>query len=153
MSDERKYRQRGYHDDAPRERPARTQPSAPRPVDPAKGPKGRGLGAPTATAFRCAKCGDRQEIQQVEVTSHCAKCGADLHTCSNCVSFEPSIHLECRLGGATLADGRTAQRLAKKSTANDCTLFSPKTVAEFAREATRAVKEEPRSAFDALFKK
>jgi hypothetical protein len=152
MSDDRKYRQSGYQDEGPREKP-RPQPTGPRPADPAKGPKGRGLGAPTATAFRCAKCGARQESHEVAATSRCAKCSADLHTCSNCVAFEPSAHLECRQGGATLPDGRTAQRLAKKSTANECTLFAPKTVAEFAREATRAVKEEPRSAFDALFKK
>ena len=50
MSD-RKYRQRGYQDDEPRER-SRSTPSSPR-----EGPRGRGLGAPTRSVFRCHDCG------------------------------------------------------------------------------------------------
>ena len=66
---------------------------------------------------------------------------------------------ECRLGGATLPDGSTGQKVVKKSTRNECVTFVAKTHAEFAREATRGGGESGsgdsagRSAFDALFKK
>jgi hypothetical protein len=149
MSD-RKYRQSGYQD-SPRERP-RPEPAGPRQPDPARGPKGRGLGAPTASVFRCAACGKRVELaSDIELTSTCPHCRADLHTCTHCASFDSGIHNECRQGGATLPDGQSQVKIAKKTKRNECTLFSPRTTQEFAKEETRA-PDDPRAAFDALFK-
>jgi predicted RNA-binding Zn-ribbon protein involved in translation (DUF1610 family) len=155
MSD-RKYGQRGYQDQEKRERPRPSPPSGPRQVDPAKGPKGRGLGAPNEAAVKCGACGTRLPVElELAPASVCPSCGKDLHTCSNCASFEPSVFRECRLGGATLPDGQggwvSGQKVMKKSTRNECSTFSAKTHVVFAREATRE-PEDPRSAFDALFK-
>jgi predicted RNA-binding Zn-ribbon protein involved in translation (DUF1610 family) len=151
MSD-RKYRQSGYQD-SDRERPREKPAAGPKTQDPAKGPRGRGLGAPTATVFRCATCGKKIEFAEAAVATDltCPHCGADLHTCTHCASFDSGVRNECRQGGATLPDGSTLVRIAKKRQRNECTLFAPRTTQEFAKEETRA-PDDPRAAFDALFK-
>jgi hypothetical protein len=152
MSD-RKYRQRGYQDDdRARGRAGDRRPAPPR--EPREGPRGRGLGAPTQTVFKCAACGARQELQgEVAVEAACPRCGGDLHACSNCRYFDTSARNECSKGGA-LPPGATAPvRIAKKTQRNDCTLFAPKAVQDFAQESPESGKpDDPRAAFDALFK-
>ena len=146
MSD-RKYRQSGYQDSGQREERSRA-PQGPR--EKKEGPRGRGLGAPSETVFRCAKCGEKQSaLAEIPFDAACAKCGADVHTCSNCVSFDTSVRWECRRYEEIPA------RVAKKSTRNECPLFTPKAAQEFARDAGESGKPSPgdaRSAFDALFK-
>ena len=139
MSDQ-KYRQRGYKDDdrdSPRGR------SGPRPPRPQKeGPRGRGLGAPTATVFRCAVCGGQVQVEgQVAFDQDCPHCEADLHTCTHCQHFDPSARFECRLD--------IPQPIRSKAKANTCELFEPKAAQEFAKE-TRSTKDA-KSEFDALF--
>ncbi len=143
MSD-RKYRHRGYKD-SESERTER-RPAGPRPTR--EGPRGRGLGAPTATVFRCRECGRRQELMgPIGSLASCAGCGADLHACVNCLHFDPSRPKECRKD--------PPERVANKSKGNECALFAPRTVQEFASEGetSSARKDDPRAAFDALFKK
>jgi hypothetical protein len=115
-----------------------------------EGPRGRGLGAPTDTVFRCNKCGEKRAIADpVEPDTVCKKCGADLHTCSNCINFDTSARWECRKFEAIPA------RILKKSTHNECTLFDPKTVQEFSRDGGKPASGGAggaRAAFDALFK-
>lgn len=135
---ERKYRQRGYMDDdrgSPRER----RPAPARERDP--GPRGRGLGQPTATAFRCAVCGFAQS-PAVTAESVCGKCGADLHTCTHCAHFDTSAPNECRRPGVAY--------VSAKAKRNRCELFEPKAVREFAQEADSP--SSAKAAFDALFK-
>jgi hypothetical protein len=77
----------------------------------------------------------------------CRKCGADLHTCSNCIHFDTSARWECRKCEEIPA------RILKKSTRNECALFAQKTVQEFGREGGgKPSSNDPRAAFDALFK-
>lgn len=146
MSD-RKYRQSGYQDSGQREERSRA-PQGPR--EKKEGPRGRGLGAPSETVFRCAKCGEkRSALEEVPFDATCTKCGADLHTCSNCISFDSSVRWECRRFEEIPA------RVLKKSTRNECPLFTPKAAQEFAKDAGEGGKPTPgdaRSAFDALFK-
>jgi hypothetical protein len=149
MSD-RKYRQPGYQSDD-RDKP-REKAFTPKGQDPARGPRGRGLGAPTATVFRCAACGKQVEpTGDLALDAACPHCRGDLHTCTHCASFDSGARNECRQGGATLPDGSREVRVAKKSKRNECTLFTPRTTQEFAKEETRA-PDDPRAAFDALFK-
>jgi hypothetical protein len=141
MSD-RKYKQRGYMDDAPREE-RRPAPHGPRPKP--EGPRGRGLGAPTETVFRCRVCGAKQVLSgALGSEATCSSCGHDLHTCSNCVHFDTSRPNECRRP--------VTQRVASKTRRNACELFSPNTVQEFGADKA-AVSNDPRAAFDALFSK
>lgn len=141
MSD-RKYRQRGYQDDD-RGEPRKRGPRGPR--EKKEGPRGRGLGAPTATVFRCAACGTKVPTTgEVAFDATCAKCRADLHSCANCTSFDSGARFECRQ--------EIPERIAGKRDRNRCELFSPKATAEFAAEADRRAPDDPRAAFDALFK-
>ncbi|HVT59153.1 MAG TPA: hypothetical protein VHR45_12215 [Thermoanaerobaculia bacterium] len=149
MSDERKYRQRGYQDSDRGARPARGTPPAPR--EKREGPRGRGLGAPTESVFRCNACGEKRTVSTDSASAAylgtdatCGRCGADLHTCTNCVHFDTGSRWECRQFAAI------PERIAKKSARNCCPVFAPKTVQEFG--ADRDHPTDPRAAFDALFK-
>ena len=137
MSD-RKYRQSGYQDDEPRE--SRRGGQVPRPQK--DGPRGRGLGAPSASVFRCARCGRKQVLTEpLGVEATCAGCGDDLRTCTNCAYFDSGAPFECRQP--------VTERVAKKSKANECELFAPKETAEFDSDAGKP--SDPKDAFDALF--
>lgn len=138
MSD-RKYRQRGYQDDDRGE----SRPRGPRaPRERPEGPRGRGLGAPTRTVFRCAACGAAAELAEVGFEAVCAACGTDLHTCTHCRHFDTSARFECRQ--------EIPERVMGKSKRNRCELFEPKQAKEM--DGERAAPDDPRAAFDALFK-
>ena len=152
MSD-RKYRQPGYQnsDDDRRESPRPATPRPPR--DPRDEPRGRGLGAPTVSAFRCARCGELSTVgAAAALEARCTKCGADLHTCTHCSSFDPAAPFQCRQP--------IRERVPKKDVANRCDLFDPRVSQEFAAEKPGAASGRPegqrpndaRSAFEALFK-
>lgn len=147
---DRKYRHRGYQDEERHEerRPPDSGPPRERP----EGPRGRGLGAPTLTVFRCRMCGTRQQLSgAVGPESTCVSCGNDLHTCSNCIQFDTSRPNECRKP--------VVQRITNKTRRNACELFTPNTVQEFASDMPAVASPDggsvasPRAAFDALFKK
>ncbi len=139
---ERKYRQRGYmeSEQQPRSQP---RPKGPKPHPLEQGPRGRGLGAPTSTVFRCRVCGEKHAVAAVTADATCFRCGNDLHTCSNCAFFDTARPQECRKP--------VLQRVANKTKRNDCQYFAPNTIREFAPEPAAAA--DPRAAFDALFRK
>jgi hypothetical protein len=135
---ERKYKQRGYQDE---EREQKPRPSAPQ----------RGeLRSPKMPAFRevtrCNLCGTQVNIDVggIGVEAQCPKCRSDLHTCKNCLSFDPGARFQCRKP--------VTERIPKKDMRNECQVFEPRKTIE--RETTAAVTEakDPRSAFDKLFK-
>jgi hypothetical protein len=148
MSDGPKYRQRGYKDSEREERGSGGRGPQGPPREKKDGPRGRGLGAPTESVFRCNACGEKQlSADDIPPEATCRKCGAALHTCSNCLHFDTSARFECRQ--AEVIPGR----IPKKTAANPCTVFSPKRVSEFAKDRdTPADPRDPRAAFDALFK-
>jgi len=156
MSDEPKYRQRGYQDSGKGEARDRNAPPPPK----KEGPRGRGLGSPTDTVFRCNACGEKRAVAELMAPeTTCKRCGAALHTCSNCIHFDTSTYWECR------KQPEIPARVAKKTAANECPAFTEKTVQEFAADAGprgggsggptsgggRA--NDARAAFDALFKR
>lgn len=136
----RKYRQSGYQDDES-SKPERRGPRPPR--QGREGPRGRGLGAPSDTVFRCRDCGEKWPLANpVTAQTVCARCGADLHSCVNCRHFDTASPNECRKP--------IAQRIAKKSKANECPEFAPKQVQEY--DSDKKEPSDPRAAFDALFR-
>jgi len=143
MSDDRKYRQRGYQesdrDRKPAERPK--GPAGPLPRgDRPEGPKTPNL-MPTRQVVRCAKCGI--EIGSPYATDgHCSKCGADVHTCRQCVYFDPGARFQCMQV--------VAVRIEAKDAKNACALWEPRTTVE--RETHSASVKPARQAFDDLFK-
>jgi hypothetical protein len=156
MSDDRKYRQRGYQDESKPRGP--TGPSAPRPPkerapgrllqDPA-GPKTPNLMA-AHEVFRCARCGNRLGLT-VEIDAHCSKCGVALHSCVQCMSFDTSARWECTQSAELPA------RVAPKDEANTCALFTPRTTVERQTgtpptSTSSGPSNSAKQAFDDLFK-
>jgi hypothetical protein len=159
MSD-RKYRQRGYQDE-PRER----GPKGPKPAPPPKerapgrvlqderGPKTPNLMA-AHEVFRCARCGTLLSVP-VGVLDSCSKCGVDLHSCIQCVSFDTSARWECT------QDDKIPARVSPKDTRNACALMTPRTTVERQTSTPKPAAGSPsdsagsssaRKAFDDLFK-
>ena len=150
MSD-RKYRQRGYMDD-PRAREQREKPT-PKPAEPrapgrqlqsASGPKTPNLMS-SHEVFRCSRCGNLLALP-VEQGGKCSRCGVDLHSCIQCVSFDTSARFECTQP--------LTVRVAPKDEKNTCTLFAPRTTVE--RQTSTPAQQSPatnsaKKAFDDLF--
>jgi hypothetical protein len=147
MSD-RKYRQRGYQDD---DRDRQPRPSAPRPAPEPGAPAGarrlsrdgmRTVNMPGyREVVRCAQCGNVLAAD-VAGDTQCTRCGADLHSCAQCASFDPGSRFECMQ--------TIPARISPKNTRNTCTLYSPRTTVE--RETTAPKQDGARKAFDDLFK-
>lgn len=146
---ERKYRQRGYQDEPrARERAVpqgekKPQEWAPgRQLQDAAGPKTPNLMG-SHEVFRCARCGNLLAIP-VEALSRCARCGVDIHSCINCVSFDTSARFEC-------AQTAVTSRVSPKDEGNRCTLFAPRTTVE-RQTGTPQGPPSAKQAFDDLFK-
>ena len=146
---ERKYRQRGYQDD-PRERerqgrkPAQgsgeQSPEGRGPRSDRDGPKTPNLMA-SHEVFRCSRCGNRLALP-VEPDSRCSRCGVDLHSCIQCVSFDTGARFECTQP--------IPARVSPKDAKNLCTLFTARTTVE--RQTGTPGPTSARQAFDDLFK-
>jgi hypothetical protein len=139
MSD-RKYRQRGYQDE-PRDRTSSPKPQAPQgPRERPEGPKTPNLMA-SHEVFRCARCGNRLGLSVAE-DSRCSRCGVDLHSCIQCVSFDTSARFEC--------SQPIPARVSPKDARNSCAYFAPRTTVE--RQTSTQGPTSARQAFDDLFK-
>lgn len=143
MSD-RKYRHRGYQDSDWEERERQREQSRRARDEERLAPRGRGLGAPTVSVFRCRVCGEKQPFtSSVPLEATCFKCKAALHSCAHCSFFDTSAPNECLKPVLT--------RVPNKNAANACQLYSPRLVQEFASDEPSL--KDPRAAFEALFRK
>jgi hypothetical protein len=145
MSDDRKYRQRGYQDDSRDRERSRQAPSAPRaPREEPVGPRTPNLMG-SHTVFRCTRCGNMLDAN-VAADDRCSRCGVDVHSCIQCVSFDPGAPLEC--------SEKIPARVSPKDVKNTCTLFSPRTTVERQTSTGPASSSvsSARQAFDDLFK-
>ena len=142
MSEDRKYRQRGYQDDRDRERPKAQTPRAPR--EERDGPRTPNLMG-THQVFRCARCA-RIQAAAVGPEDRCVQCGTDLHSCIQCDSFDPGSTFECTQP--------IKARVSPKDARNTCTLFAARTTVERQTGSTPAPGGggSARQAFDDLFK-
>jgi len=164
MSD-RKYRQRGYQDSG-RERSAPPsggpKPAAPKPpadrietrLDKAerRALAGHGPNVPEFhDVIRCARCG-AVTTDPIGADTRCRRCGADLHSCGQCESFDTGRRFECAQA--------IPVRISPKDARNNCELFSPRvTVERETHSQTQpqgsngsAAPSSARKAFDDLFK-
>ena len=160
MSD-RKYRQRGYQDEPSKPR-GQKGPSAPKPpqerapgrvLQDASGPKTPNLMA-AREVCRCARCGNLLSLPFAD-DARCPRCGVDLHSCIQCVSFDTSARLECTQAAALRA------RVAPKDARNTCSLFTARTTVErqtgtpagsSGSTPSSGPTNSARKAFDDLFK-
>ena len=135
---ERKYKQRGYQQEEPQEqRPRLVQQKS-------------DVRSPKMPAFRevtrCSMCGTMVniDVNGIAIDAQCPKCHNDLHTCKNCVSFDPGARFQCRKP--------ITERVVKKDEGNTCALFEPRKTVERETTAASSNMKDPRSAFDKLFK-
>jgi predicted RNA-binding Zn-ribbon protein involved in translation (DUF1610 family) len=138
---DRKYRQHGYQDRDPRSENKPQQ--SPHPSkDMTYGPRAIQM-APTRTISRCALCGVLLPAA-VDPNGKCPQCGAALHACKQCAHFDPGSRFECKLN---------VPGYSKKDIENDCPKFtlSARVERETSSSASRA--DDPRRAFENLFKK
>lgn len=143
---DRKYRHRGYQDSSSEEKRSR----GPRPdaLGRSEGaPRGRGIDTDKAVVFACKSCGEKQrDLEDIRIDSTCPRCGADLHSCAQCMSFDTSAKFECIQP--------IPERIPAKKLRNACPLYSPaKSFDLTGTRATTATPDDARAAFDRLFKK
>ena len=139
---DRKYRQSGYQDDT---RESGRKPEPRRDRDGPRSPSMMGFQG----TLRCASCGAMRpaELVGVQLCDTCAKCGADLRTCRNCVNFDPAARFECRVD--------VPVHVANKSARTDCDRFAPRKTVEKKTGETGGggASNDARAAFDRLFKR
>ncbi|MGH9457887.1 MAG: hypothetical protein ACRD2J_09650 [Thermoanaerobaculia bacterium] len=152
MSD-RKYRHRGYQDSGVDRDSERSggRPSEFRRERVEGAPRGRSAGGFGPQAFKCARCGEKQTlVDDLGQEATCARCGADLHTCTNCRHFDTSLQWQCRLWE------KIPGRIAPKDVRNVCDAFEPRLAADLAADkgpGRPQGADDARKAFEALFKK
>jgi len=140
---DRKYRQRGYQDsgekgkqssERPGDKPERKDTFGPRPLQMAA----------KRSVSRCSQCGTILPPTG-ETPEKCPKCGFELHSCKQCMYFDPSSRFECMQP--------VPQRVPRKDVKNSCTLYAIRVTTE--KETTTPSAAKPssaRQAFDNLFK-
>lgn len=140
MSDDRRYKQRGYKDYEDGSR--------------GSSPGGQGLPRmPVITTYketvRCDECGaDLSTLFEVSRDTVCPKCQAAMHTCRNCHNFDPSARWECTQP--------IKERVTKKNTANACMLFKVRTIRVKdlgSGPVAPSTPQDARKALEDLFKK
>jgi hypothetical protein len=67
----------------------------------------------TRAVSRCAQCGT--VLQAIPPTGLCPKCGFELHSCKQCMYFDPGKRFECMQP--------VTERVAKKDARNECTFY------------------------------
>ncbi|MEW6731251.1 MAG: hypothetical protein AB1489_07930 [Acidobacteriota bacterium] len=143
---ERKYRQKGYQDEAKDQPKTKERAKSEPGYGPRPSPR---IETRFMEIMRCANCSAAIEnIGEITFTDQCKKCGADLHSCKNCRYFDPGARFECQKP--------IESRIAKKADRNMCMQFTPKIAVE--KQQPRETKKEAnvssaRKAFDDLFKK
>lgn len=148
MSD-RKYRHRGYRDD---DREPRREQGAPPKKEFA--PRGQPPVSPKTfnmpgfrEVVRCTRCGNELTVATAwSPEGVCARCGAELHSCAQCVHFDTSAAFECHQP--------IPARVSPKDTRNQCTQFEPRTTVERETKSSSSpgAPSSARKAFDDLFK-
>jgi len=143
---DRKYKQRGYMDDPDREKRPVLGERPPGPPRDRVGPKTPRMPG-RVTVARCANCGGLLPAG-VDPGGQCPRCNFELHSCKQCVHFDPAARWECT--------EPIPARIPRKDARNDCTFYEIRTSNE--RETTSgpasiAKPDDPRKAFENLFKK
>ncbi|MFQ5929088.1 MAG: hypothetical protein ACE5MK_05275 [Acidobacteriota bacterium] len=138
----RKYRQPGYEEGSEERRESRRSRGKPLREGP-RSPRMAGF----HKVMRCAMCGTHLPPSFTDVTfsSRCPKCGTDLHTCKNCVYFDPSSRFECTQP--------IPEWIPRKDVRNDCQYFEARTTVEKITTSGSQKPQDAREAFENLFKK
>ena len=142
-----KYRQHGYQDRDHESRKGPGEKSGAAPAGPKKdntfGPRPVNLPG-THAVSRCTQCGT--VLQGMATAGQCPKCGFELHSCKQCMYFDPGSRFECMQP--------VKERIAKKDERNDCALYEIRVTREKETSTPASLRpSDARAAFDNLFKK
>jgi hypothetical protein len=140
---DRKYRQRGYQDSGEDRKRSSEKPSVPPKRDNTFGPRPVNMPG-TRAVSRCAQCGT--VLQGMAPEGKCPKCGFELHSCKQCMYFDPGSRFECMQP--------VKERVAKKDARNECPSYEMRVTRE--KETSTPAPSRPsdaRQAFENLFKK
>jgi predicted RNA-binding Zn-ribbon protein involved in translation (DUF1610 family) len=137
---DRKYRQHGYQDSNRGEKRPGQAPAARPDIFGPRTPNMPG----SHSVVRCAGCGVILPAES-DYSKQCPNCGFELHSCKQCNSFEPSAVFEC--------SRPIEERIAKKDARNECALYMPRVTVERETSLASSKADDPRKAFDNLFKK
>jgi predicted RNA-binding Zn-ribbon protein involved in translation (DUF1610 family) len=146
-----KYRQHGYQDrDRNRDENKPRGETTPKPasVPPARrdysmGPKPVNMPG-TRAVSRCSQCGT--VLQEIAPTGLCPKCGFELHSCKQCMYFDPGKRFECMQP--------VPERIPKKDARNNCTFYEIRVGREKETSTPASLRPtDARQAFENLFKK
>lgn len=141
MSD-RKYRQRGYQDS---DRGRQERPSGQR-----QGPKPERFGPKTPllpgshSVSRCGGCGTILPAD-FDPSGKCPRCGFELHSCKQCAYFDTSARWECTQP--------IPERVPRKDAKNGCTFYAPRMTVEKQTSPESSRPDDPRKAFENLFRR
>ncbi len=139
---DRKYRQRGYMD-SDRERQEKQAGKRPVAKPETFGPRTPQMPG-THSVSRCAGCGTVLP-SGVDPQGKCPQCGFELHSCKQCAYFDTSSRFECTQP--------IAARIVKKDARNDCTFYALRVTVERQTSPGSSRPDDPRKAFESLFKK
>jgi hypothetical protein len=145
-----KYRQPGYQDrDDDRSRGGRQgsgekSGAAPPPKrDNTFGPRPVNMPG-TRAVSRCAQCGT--VLAGMTADGKCSKCGFELHSCKQCMYFDPGSRFECMQP--------VKERVAKKDARNECPSYEMRVTREKETSTPASLRpSDARAAFENLFKK
>ncbi len=94
--------------------------------------------------MHCSACNAEVPLaagERIGFRDECSRCGADIHTCKNCVHHDPSAYNECR--------EPNSERVSDRERGNRCDYVSPS-----GREGgSDDDREQALSGLDALFRK
>jgi predicted RNA-binding Zn-ribbon protein involved in translation (DUF1610 family) len=137
-----KYRQPGYQD---RREESERKPSTERRRVERDGPRSPRMPGMTRV-IKCALCGTRLPLNfdEISYSSECPQCGADLHSCKNCVFFNPTSRFEC--------EQPIKERIAPKDKRANCEFFEIRSTVEKEVTSSRQGPVDARKAFEDLFK-
>jgi hypothetical protein len=98
----------------------------------------------TREVSRCAQCGT--VLQGMSADEKCPKCSFELHSCKQCMYFDPGSRFECMQP--------VKERIARKDARNECPSYEMRVTRE--KETSTPTSQRPsdaRAAFANLFKK
>jgi hypothetical protein len=149
-----KYRQHGYQDrdressakesrGEERKKTPKERTGGPPKWDYSLGPKSVNLPG-TRAVSRCAQCGT--VLQGMPPEGKCPKCGFELHSCKQCMYFDPGSRFECMQP--------VKERVAKKDARNECPSYEMRVTREKETSTPASLRPtDARQAFENLFKK
>ena len=139
-----KYRQPGYQDRDDERRGSGDKPSAPPPKrDHTFGPRPVNMPG-TRAVSRCAQCGT--VLPGMTGDGKCPKCGFELHSCKQCMYFDPGSRFECMQP--------VKERVAKKDARNECPSYEMRVTREKETSTPASLRpSDARAAFENLYKK